>query len=131
MCISVGKGIRIFTPAPATCPGDVFTFNCTVHANMSGITIWRVNEKECILLLASTNSDSMCGPNKDFTARPGTGFGTSGPSFSSTLSGTANFTLNGTLVECFGPDTNRSRENTVGYSVLEVLGQDALHAFLI
>ena len=116
----------MFTPAPATCPGDTFTFNCTVHAVMSGIIIWRVNgSMECVLTLTTTAnaSDSMCGPNDAFTARPGTGFGTNGPSFSSTLSGNANFTLNGTLIECFGPGTNRVPENTVGHSALKVLGQ--------
>ena len=128
---SVGNGIGQFTAAPATCPGDTFTFNCTVHANMSGITIWRVNHSECVLLLTSTNDvDSMCGPNDDFTARPGTGFGTNGTSFSSTLSGTANFTLNGTLVECFGPGIKRVPENRVGHSALKVLGQYALACIL-
>ena len=65
----------------------------------------------------------MCGPDDAFTARPGNGFGTNGPSFTSTLSGTATFALNGTLVECFGPGTSRDVDNRVGNSTLEVLGQ--------
>ena len=30
-----------FTGAPPACPGDAFTFSCTVTGSMSGITIWR------------------------------------------------------------------------------------------
>ena len=121
---SLGDTGRQFTTAPATCPENVFTFECTVNGNMSGITIWRVNgSSECILLHISTHeSFTMCGPDDAFTARPGTGFGTNGP-FSSTLSGTATFTLNGTLVECFGPTTMRDANNTVGNSAVKVLGQ--------
>ena len=120
---SLGDTGRQFTAAPATCPENVFTFECVVNGNNSRITIWRVNgSSECVLLHRSTMAFSMCGPDDAFTARPGTGFGTNGRSFTSTLSGTATFTLNGTLVECFG-GTNRDADNRVGNSTLEVVGQ--------
>ena len=78
-----------FTGAPPTGPGDTFTFRCTVTGNMSGFTIWRVGGvSECTLVHRSTSS-SICGPGDTFTARSGTGFGTSATSFLSTLSGTA------------------------------------------
>ena len=123
---SLGDTGRQFTTAPATCPENVFTFECTVNGNMSGITIWRVNgSSECVLLHRSTNDQCfiMFGPDDAFTAIPGNGFGTNGPSFTSTLSGTATFALNGTLVECFGPGTSRDADNRIGKSTLEVLGQ--------
>ena len=74
---------------------------------------------ECVLAHSTTGATSACG----FTATPGTGFGTSATSFSSTLSGTANITLNGTLVECFGPGLARDAGNIVGNSTLQILGQ--------
>ena len=43
-------------------------------------------------------------------------------SFTSTLSGTADSALNGTLVECFGPANNVDPENMVGSSTLRILG---------
>ena len=122
---SLGDTGRQFTAAPATCPENVFTFKCTVVGDMSRITIWRVNgSSEGVLLHRSTNeSFTMCGPDDAFTARPGNGFGTNGLSFTSMLSGTATFALNGTPVECFGPGTSRDADNRVGNSTLEVLGQ--------
>ena len=85
--------------APPTCPDDTFTFRCTVVGNMSGLTVWRVNRSnECILIHRTNPSSSIiCGAT--FTATPGTGYGTNGPSFSSTLSGTATPAMDGTLVE--------------------------------
>ena len=98
-------------------------FNCTVVGNMSGITTWRVGgTSECHLLHRSTSS-SLCGPSDTFTARPGREFGMNdATSFSSTLRGTADSALNGTLVECFGPANNVDPENMVGSSTLRILG---------
>ena len=90
---------------------------------MSGITTWRVNGSiECTLAHRS-NSYSLCDLSDRFTARSGTGFGTSGPSYTSTLSGTATPALNGTLVECFGPGNNVDPGNMVNGSNLEILGK--------
>ena len=91
---------------------------------MNGYTIWRVGgSSECPMLHRST-SFSICGPGDVFTARPGTGFGIPGAtSFTSTLSSTATSTLNGTLIECFGPANNVDPGNRVGGSNLSILGQ--------
>ena len=43
--------------------------------------------------------------------------------FSSTLNGTATPTLNGTLVECFGPANNIDPGDRVGSSTIQILGQ--------
>ena len=56
----------------------------------------------------------------------GAGFGTNAATFTSTLSGTADPTLNGTLVECFGPDNNVYPENLVGKGILKLKGQCVL-----
>ena len=90
---------------------------------MGGITTWRVGgTSECPLLHRSTSS-SLCGPSDAFTARPGREFGMNdATSFSSTLRGTADSALNGTLVECFGPANNVDPENMVGSSTLRILG---------
>ena len=77
---------------------------------------------QCILVHTFASS-SICGPSDVFTARSGTGFGTSGPSYLSTLSGTAIPGLNGTLVECFGPASNVDPGNQVGGSNLSIIGQ--------
>ena len=91
---------------------------------MSGITIWRVNGSiECSLVHNTVSAPGPCGPSNTFTATSGSGFGTSASSFSSTLSGTATPTLNGTLVECFGPAFFRDADNMVGNSTLLILGQ--------
>ena len=68
--------------------GDPFTFWCTVFGNRNGVTIWTVNvggTLECPLSHIVAGS-VRCGPNNEFTARPGTGFGpgTSATSFTST-----------------------------------------------
>ena len=78
---------------------------------------------ECPLQHSSTSS-SICGPGNVFTARVETGFGqgTNATSFSSTLSGTADPGLNGTLVECFGPANNVDPDNRVGDSILYITG---------
>ena len=117
-----------FTAPPPTCPGDNFTFRCTVRVtvtgNRNGVTIWRVNgSKECSLVHSTAHDPGPCGSGSPFTATPGTEFGTSATSFTSTLSGTATSTLNGTLVECFGPTLSRDAENMVGNSALQILGQ--------
>ena len=109
--------------APPTCPGDTFTFKCTVTGDMSGVTIWRVGgSSECALIHRITSS-SICGASDSFIARSGSEFGTSGPSFTSTLSGTATPALNGTLIECFGPANSVDSANRFGASLLWILGQ--------
>ena len=113
----------LFTAPPPICPGDTFIFRCTVTGDMNGITIWRVNRSSDCNLVHRIMSSSICGPSDVFTARSWTGFGTSGPSFSSTPSGTAILALNGTLVECFGPANNVDPGNSVGGSTLQILGQ--------
>ena len=112
-----------FTAPPPTCNGDTFTFRCTVR-DMSGVTIWRVGgSSECSLLHSTASAPRTCGSGSTFTASPGTGFGTSATSYSSTLSGTAISALNGTLVECFGPGLARVAENTVGKNTIQIIGQ--------
>ena len=122
--ISPGDALaRFISPLPI-CPGDTFTFRCTVTGNKNGVTIWRVNgSSECLLPHSTVGSMSTCGPGGVFTAKPGTGFATSTTFFSSTLSGTATSTLNGTLVECFGPAFSRDAQNMVGKNSLQILGQ--------
>ena len=114
-----------FTTAPPTCPGDTFTFRCTVIGDRNGVTIWRVGDSsDCAFLHSTAGALSACGPGNTFTATTGTGFGMIGAtSFSSTLSGTAISALNGTLVECFGPTFSRDAGNRVGGSILKILGQ--------
>ena len=76
----------------------------------------------CTLSHFSTG-DASCGPiegSRAFTAAPGIGFGTGGPSFSSSLSGPA---LDGTVVECFGPDATLDSENRVGDGTIQTIGQ--------
>ena len=108
---------------PPTCPGDTFSFTCNVEG-MNGITIWRVDGSRSLCTLSHlSTSTATCGPSNDFTATPGTGFGTSATSYSSTLSGTASPTLNGSLVECFGPANSVDTKNRVGHSNIHVLGQ--------
>ena len=111
-----------FITASPTCPGDPFTFRCTVDGN--GFTIWRVNiggTFECPLSHIVTGS-VRCGPNNEFTATPRTGFGpgTGATSFTSTLTGTATLPLNGTLVECFGPAFSTDAENRVGSGTVTI-----------
>ena len=112
------------TMPPPTCPGDIFSFTCNVEG-INAITIWRVDGSSnmCTLSHLST-SPATCRPRNDFIATPGTGFGTTcATSYTSTLSGTASPTLNGILVECFGPVNSVDTENRVGYSSIHVLGQ--------
>ena len=109
--------------APPTCPGDTFRFRCSVVGDMNDVTTWRVDgDSQCPLVHASISS-TVCGPGNAFTATSGSGFGTDGPSYTSTLSGTADPTLNCTLVECFGPDNDVNPGNRVDVSTLKVLGQ--------
>ena len=77
---------------------------------------------ECSLTHRST-SDDTCGTNDAFIATPHTGFARNASSFLSTLSGTGNLTLNGTLIECFGPANNLDLGNMVGSSILQIIGQ--------
>ena len=122
--ISPGDVTGQFTAAPPTCPGDTFTFRCTVTGDRNGITIWRVNgSSECSLVHNTAGDPSSCGSNSPFTVTTGTGFGTSANSFTSTLSGTATTILNGTRVKCFGPALSRNAGNVVGNSTLQIVGQ--------
>ena len=83
--------------------------------------MWRVGgSSECPLVHRSRFSQTVC---RRFTATTGIGFGTSGPSYTSTLSGTAVPALNGTLVECFGPANHVDPGNMVGNGSLQILGQ--------
>ena len=78
---------------------------------------------ECPLSHISTTSSTICDPSNAFTAKPGTGYGTSTTSFTSTLSGTATPALDGTLVECFGPDNNVKSENRIDEGTLQILSK--------
>ena len=121
----VGDVAGQFTAAPPTCPGDTFTFRCTVTGDMNGVNIWRVGgSSECILTHSTASASAPCGSTSPFSVTAGTGFGMTGAtSFSSTLSGTAIPTLNATLVECFGPAFSRGADNMVGNSTLQIVGQ--------
>ena len=126
LCIkySPGNVTGQFTAAPPTCPGDTFTFICTVTGDSSGLTIWRVNGSRNLCIRSHTStSPASCGPSNNFKATPGTGFGRNTTFYSSTLSGTATSALDGTLVECFGPVNSVESDNRVGGSTLQVLGQ--------
>ena len=121
---SPGEVTGQFTPAPPTCPGDAFTFTCTVTGDMNGFTIWRVGGTNILPLHHRSDHTSSY---EGFIATPGAGFGqgTSATSFTSTLSGTANpeLKLNGTLVECFGPTNNEMLSNRVGNGTIQIKGQ--------
>ena len=78
---------------------------------------------ECVLGHNTAGATATCGPGSAFITTSGTGFGTSATSYSSTLSGTATPTLDGKLVECFGPAFSRDPGNIVGSSALQVLGK--------
>ena len=54
---------------------------------------------------------------------PGTGYATNATSFTSTLSGTADPALNGTLVECFGPEINVEPKNRIDEGTLQILSK--------
>ena len=112
-----------FIAAPPTCPGDSLIFNCTV-GNKDGITVWRVGGRSECALVHSTQSDPQsCGSGSPFIVSTGTGFGTNATFFTSILKATAIPTLNGTLVECFGPVFSRGAGNLVGYSILQIFGE--------
>ena len=117
---SPGDAAGQFNAAPPTCPGDPFTFSCTVSGSINGVTIWRVGGSILCILVHRATSTAVCG--NMFQARAGFGFGTSATSFTSTLSGTADPALNGTLVECFGPDNNVDPGNRVTGSTVHVIG---------
>ena len=122
--VSPGNVAGQFTAAPPTCPGDTFTFRCTVAGDRNGVTIWRVDgNSECVLAHSTVDEPHPCGPDSAFTATSGSGFGTSATSFSSTLSGTATLTLDDTLVECFGPGLARDAGNRVGNGILQISGR--------
>ena len=117
---SPGDVTAQLTAAP-TCLGDTFTFSCTVTGDRSGISSWRVNRTyDCVLVHRARGSPSMCGVNGAYTSRPGTGFGSSGDKFTSTLSGTAITEL---FIECFGPANNLDPGNRVGNITFQILGQ--------
>ena len=118
------------TAPPPTCPGDTFTFRCTVGGVMTGTTIWRVGGSSsssnlCALSHLTTGPASTCMPSGTsylFTAMSESGFGGNGP-FTSTLSATADPVLDGTLVECFGPASTLDSGNRVGNSTIQIVGQ--------
>ena len=78
---------------------------------------------ECSLLHSTASAPGPCGSGSPFTVTAGTEFGTSVIFFTSTLTGIATPTLNGTLVKCFGPGLARDAENRVGKSTIQILGQ--------
>ena len=78
---------------------------------------------ECSLTHSTVDGPRPCRTGSPFTITTGTGFGMNATSFSSTLSGTATSVLDDTLVECFGPGLARDATNTVGKSMLQILGQ--------
>ena len=121
--LHAGNVVGQFTAAPATCPGETFTFRCTVSGDLNGVTIWRVGGSSECPLPHRSNSSSICGPGKAFTARSSTGFGTRVTSYSSTLSGTATPELNGTLVECFQQATSVDPQRIINGTTLTLLGQ--------
>jgi len=125
---SPGNVAGQLTTPPLTCPGNTFTLRCTVTGNVNGFTIWRVGASSnlCPLLHMST-STIICmpiGTSNAFAAEPGSNFGTTATSYSSTLSGTATPDLDGTLVECFGPTYNvTDPRNMVGNSTIKIIGK--------
>jgi len=122
LCIS-GDVAGQFTAAPPTCPGDTFTFRCTV-GDRNGVTIWRVGgSSECSLLHSTASAPGPCGSGSPFTVTAGSEFGTDVILFSSTFTGIATPALDGTLVECFGPGLGRDAENRVGKSTIQILGR--------
>ena len=123
-CSPTGDASAQFSAPPPTCPGDTFTFRCTVTGDMNGITIWRVSgSSECTLAHSTAGATSTCGAGGAYTATSDAEFGTSATSYTSILSGTATLALNGTLVECFGPGLARDSGNRVGDSTLKILGE--------
>ena len=82
---------------------------------------------ECFLSHRNPNGTDHCGPGNFFEAMFDD---TNATSFSSTLSGTVIVTLDGTLVECFGPGFPGNAANMVGNSTLHVLGQYMLNITL-
>ena len=132
--LAQGGAAGHFTGAASVCPGDTVTFRCTAVGDMNGITIWRVGgSNECTLLHSTASVPIPCGTDSPFTVRTQNGFGTGATSYSSTLSGTATFALNGTLVECFGPFFSRDAHNMVGNSTLQISGQyrlESTHSFV-
>ena len=54
---------------------------------------------------------------------PGNGYATNATSFTSTLSGTADPALDGTLVECFGPNNNVQAKNRLDEGTLQILSK--------
>jgi len=119
MVLIVPGGVaRQFIAAPITCPGDTIHFECTVGGDTNGVTLWRVDGGggSCALFHSRLHSTSTCGPGNVFTARFGNVDGTS---FLSTLSGIATLELNGTLVDCFGPNFPGTK---VGSSIVQIVG---------
>ena len=126
--LSAGDVTGQLSGTPPTCPGDNFTYTCNVTGNNDGVTHWIVgwggrSRFECGLL-HNTPSSHPCGHGSGLVLRSVTGFGeTNATFFISTLSGTATFALDGTLVECFGPAFSRSAGNRVGKNTLQILGE--------
>ena len=115
-----------FTAAPPTCPGGTFTFRCTVTGDRNGYTIWRVGGSSGhIFSLSTVGAVSTCGPGNTLTARSGTGFGGSGASYSSTLSGTATSALNGSYTGrvLWTRLCQKCWEHMVGSTTLQLSGQ--------
>ena len=92
---------------------------------MTGTTLWRVDGSSslCTLPHISTGTVGQCGPGNLYTATPVAGFGDENATlFTSTLSARADPTLNGILVECFGPVSSTASGNMVGSSNIQIIG---------
>ena len=97
---------------------------------MSGTTLWRVGGSTslCSLPHISTGTIGQCGPDNLYTVTPVTGFGDeNATSFISTLSARADPTLNGILVECFGPVSSTVSGNMVGSGNIQIIGNLYIH----
>ena len=84
----------------AVCPGEEFTYTCTIDGTGSSLTAWRMTPQPCaggaVALVHSTLGDPPieCGPfSAQLTA-------SDGDCYTSTLTVTASLELNGTVVTC-------------------------------
>ena len=74
-CSSPGDVTGQLTAPPPLCPGDTFTFRCTIVGDVNGFTTWKVGGSSECALVHRSRSSSICGPGLVFTANSGSGFG--------------------------------------------------------
>lgn len=106
-----------FIAPPATCPCHNLTFECTVPAfneSEPGGTFWRLDggNSSCTLLHEDTSVNSICDPFIAMFTN------TTNSSFLTSLNGTAKPAMDGTLVECIGPEHG----SIVGNSTIQIVG---------